>query len=199
MFQGFRRFLTTTHAPSRASDVPHDQGCWPCRLQCTPCPLESGPTSDVCSVCRTFNMKCVGVGEDFPMSSSSKRAAKAIRRWIAHPANRTRNVPPLDLSHLVPLVFTVEPVVVQEALERHANPPKTLTNSFNLAMRIASQARDLGKFGPSLTSIANHAFATCRLLLFRVPPDGALFPLHPIERDYRNVSILTAGLPVLST
>ncbi|KAF9503935.1 hypothetical protein BS47DRAFT_735403 [Hydnum rufescens UP504] len=199
MFHRFRRFLTTTHATPPASDVPHDQRCWPCRLQNTPCSLESGPTNGVCLVCHTFNMKCVGVGEDFPMTSNSKRAANAIRQWIAHPVNRDSNVPPLDLSRLVPLVFTVEPVAVQEALERHANPPKTLTNSFNLAMQIASQAQDLGKSGPPLTSIANHAFATCRLLLLRVPPDGALFPSHPIERDHRNVSVLTAALPVLST
>jgi hypothetical protein len=119
---------------------------------------------------------------------------------------RTCEVFPVLLSRIysqprfsVPLVFTVESVAVQEALERHANPPKTLTNSFNLAMQITSQAQDFGRFGSSLTSIANHAFATCRLLLLRIPPDGALFPSHPIERDYRNVSVLTASLPVLST
>ncbi|KAF9509120.1 hypothetical protein BS47DRAFT_178361 [Hydnum rufescens UP504] len=148
MFQRFRRFLMPTRATSPASGIPHDQRCWPCRLQNTPCSLESGPTNGVCLVCQTFNMKCVGVGEDFPMTSNSKRAANAIKQWIAHPVNRDSDVPPLDLSHLVPLVFTVEPVAVQEALERHTNPPKTLTNSFNLAMQIASQAQDLGKFGP---------------------------------------------------
>jgi hypothetical protein len=99
----------------------------------------------------------------------------------------------------VPLVITVEAVAAQEALERHGNPPKLLTNSFDRAMDIARQAQVLGRFGTPLTSIANRAFGTCRLLLLCVPPDGALLPSHPTERDYRNASILTSGLPALST
>ncbi|KAF9503604.1 hypothetical protein BS47DRAFT_1386424 [Hydnum rufescens UP504] len=66
-------------------------------------------------------------------------------------------------------------------------------------MHIAKQAQALGRFGTPLTSIANHAFATCRLLLLCVLPDGALLPPHPTEPDYRNASILTSALPVLST
>ncbi|KAF9511989.1 hypothetical protein BS47DRAFT_1346148 [Hydnum rufescens UP504] len=85
-------------------------------------------------------MKCVGVGRDFPRDSGSKQAAKAIQQWIAHSANHNPDVPPLDLSYLVPLVVTIEAVAAQEALEGHANPPKSLTNSFDCAMQIARRS-----------------------------------------------------------
>jgi hypothetical protein len=96
-------------------------------------------------------------------------------------------------------IITFEVVAAQEALERHRNPPRTLIDSFNLAWHIVREAQDLEKFGAPLTSIANRAFVTCRLLVLRVPPDGALFPSHPTERDYHNGSVLTSGLVVLST
>ncbi|KAF9505323.1 hypothetical protein BS47DRAFT_1400488 [Hydnum rufescens UP504] len=188
MFQRFRRFLKPTRATSPASGVPHDQRCWPCRLQNTPCSLESGPTNGVCCLCQTFNMKCVGVGEDFPMTSNSKRAANAIRQWIAHPVNHDSNVPPLDLSHLC-----------SGGIGETRESSKDTYQFFQPCDADRQSSAGLGKVWPPLTSIANHAFATCRLLLLRVPQDGALFPSHPIERDYRNVSVLTAALPVLST
>ncbi|KAF9509363.1 hypothetical protein BS47DRAFT_1365333 [Hydnum rufescens UP504] len=109
-------------------------------------------------------MKCLGVGKDLPRTESS-----------------------------VSLVITLDAVAAQEALERHGNPPKSLTDSFDCAMHIAKQAQVLGRFGTPLTSIANRAFATCRLLLLCVPPEGARLPSHPTEQDYRNASILTAG------
>ncbi|KAF9521203.1 hypothetical protein BS47DRAFT_1335322 [Hydnum rufescens UP504] len=64
---------------------------------------------------------------------------------------------------------------------------------------MARQARDLGSLRTPLTSIENHTFGMCRLLLLCVPPDGALFPPHPTERDYGNAAIATTGVLFLST
>jgi len=152
-----------------------------------------------CSNCIKFKIKCVGAGENFPVGKGAKQAVKMIKAWTADSASRKPNVPPLDLSYLIPLVITTEAVAAQEAFERHRNPPKSLTDSFDLAMDIAKRARNSEGFASTLMSISNQAFSMCRLLLLYVTAEGSVLPSHPIERDYRNASILTSGMLVLST
>jgi hypothetical protein len=86
-----------------------------------------------------------------------------------------------------------------EAFERHRNPPKSLTNTFNHALYISEQVYHSGKFKNVLTSIADQALDGCRLLLLCATPEGHVLPSQPNEQDYRNASILINGLPVLST
>ncbi|KAF9510885.1 hypothetical protein BS47DRAFT_1395553 [Hydnum rufescens UP504] len=155
----------------------------------TPSALWNLGQTGVCSICRRFNIRCFGVGQDFPRPSGSKRAAKAISKWVARSTNRNP-----DTESSIHLVINLEPVTAQKASERQEKPPTLLTDSFNCGIQIARQARDLGRFGTPLTSIANCTFAICQLLSLCIPPNGHLFPPHPTEGDYCYASIVTTGL-----